>query len=112
MARIKRDVAELRRRAINSLVLAVEVFNRPYDTGRAEAVLILLHHSFEMLLKAAIKNRTGTVFDKESKYSYSFDKCLEVAQGRLGMISADERTTLLCEDSEERTVRGAARARG
>jgi len=52
MARIKREAAELRKRAINSLVLAIELFNRPHDLGRSEAVLILLHHAFEMLLKA------------------------------------------------------------
>ncbi|MCL4553394.1 MAG: hypothetical protein M1305_07600 [Candidatus Marsarchaeota archaeon] len=94
MARLKRGVLELRKRAIDSLVLAIELFNRPYDNGRAEAVLIHLHHAFEMLLKAGILDRTGTVHVKGGKYTYSFGQCLEKALAELKLISADERTTL------------------
>ena len=94
MPRIKREVAELRTRAIDSLVLGIELFNRPHDRGRAEAVLILLHHAFEMLLKAIIKDRTGTVHTEGEKYTYGFDKCLDVMQNALDMISVDERMAL------------------
>ena len=94
MPRVKREVAELRARAINSLVLGIELFNRPHEGGRAEAVLILLHHAFEMLLKAVIKDRTGVVHAEGDKYTYGFDKCLEVMQNELSTISADERITL------------------
>jgi len=44
MPKAKRDVAELKKRAINSLVLGIELFNRPHNQGRAEGVLIFLHH--------------------------------------------------------------------
>lgn len=94
MPRTKRDVAELKKRAVNSLVLGIELFNRPHERGRAEAVLILLHHAFEMLLKATIKDQTGTVHAKGGQYTYGFDKCLEVAQNQIKLISADERATL------------------
>jgi len=94
MPKAKRDVAELKKRAINSLVLGIELFNRPHDQGRSESVLILLHHAFEMLLKAIIKDRTGTVHAKGERYSFGFDKCLEVAQNEIKVISVDERTTL------------------
>ncbi|BCV22766.1 DUF3644 domain-containing protein [Moorella sp. Hama-1] len=94
MPRIKRDVVELKKRAINSLVLAIELFNRPHDQGRAEGVLILLHHAFEMLLKAIIKQRKGTIHEKGEKYTYTFDKCLEIAQNEIEVISTDERSTL------------------
>jgi uncharacterized protein YutE (UPF0331/DUF86 family) len=94
MPREKRDVKELKERAINSLVLAIELFNRPHENARSEATLILLHHSFEMLLKAIIKNKNGTVYAKGEKYSYGFDKCLEVALSELKIISKDERSTL------------------
>ena len=94
MPRIKREVAELRTRAIDSLVLGIELFNRPHDRGRAEAVLILLHHALEMLLKAIIKDRTGTVHTEGEKYTYGFDKCLDVMQNALDMISVDERMAL------------------
>ena len=96
----KTDILALRVRAINSLVLAIEIFNRPHENGRAEAVLILLHHSFEMLLKAYIAKRTGTVFSKDQRYSYSFDVCLELAQNKLKGISADHRMTLSMLDAQ------------
>lgn len=104
MPKTKRDVAELKTRALNSLILAIELFNRPHDAGRPEAVLILLHHSFEMLLKALIKNRTGSVHDKGEKYSYSFDRCLETAQKDLGALTADERATLSILDAHRDTA--------
>ena len=93
MPKTKRDVAELKKRAINSLVLGIELFNRPHDQGRAEGVLIFLHHAFEMLLKAVIKDRTGTVHTKGEKYSYGFDKCLQVAQDKIRVISSDAEET-------------------
>lgn len=104
MPKAKRDVAELKKRAINSLVLGMELFNRPYDQGRAEGVLILLHHAFEMLLKAIIKDRTGTVHAKGEKYSFGFDKCLEVAQNGIKVISVDERATLSILDAHRDTA--------
>lgn len=104
MPRIKREVAELKKRAINSLVLGIELFNRPHDQGRCEGVLILLHHAFEMLLKALIKERTGTIHTAGEKYSFSFDKCLEVAQKEIKVLSADERATLSILDAHRDTA--------
>lgn len=104
MPKAKRDVAELKKRAINSLVLGIELFNRPHDQGRSESVLILLHHAFEMLLKAIIKDRTGTVHAKGEKYSFGFDKCLEVAQNGIKVITADERATLSILDAHRDTA--------
>jgi hypothetical protein len=103
MSLTKRDVAELEKRAINSLVLAIELFNRPNDQGRVEGVFIFLHHAFEMLLKAIIKDKTGTVHAKGEKYTYGFDKCLEVAQSELQAITPDERTTLSILDANRDT---------
>ena len=94
MPRVKREVAELRTRAVDSLVLGIEIFNRPHKRGRTEAVLILLHHACEMLLKAVITDQTGVIHAKGQKYTYGFDKCLEIMQNELSMISADERMTL------------------
>lgn len=64
MPREKRDVKELKQRAIHSLVLAIELFNRPHENGRPEGTLILLHHAFEMLLKAIIKDKKGQSMPK------------------------------------------------
>lgn len=104
MPQCKRDVQELKSRAIHSLVLAIEIFNRPHDQGRSEAVLIFLHHAFEMLLKAIIKEKTGTVHAKGEKYSYGFDKCLEVAQNEIHTLSVDERATLSILDAHRDTA--------
>lgn len=104
MPRCKRGVVELRKRAINSLVLAIELFNRPHDSGRSEGVLIFLHHSFELLLKAIILNKTGTIHEKRAKYSYGFDKCLEILRNILQAISIDERTTLSILDAHRDTA--------
>jgi len=103
MPRAKRDVAELKKRAINSLVLGIELFNRPHEQGRAEGVLIFLHHSFEMLLKAIIKDKTGTIHANGEKYTYGFDKCLTVAQAEIKVISADERASLSILDAHRDT---------
>lgn len=100
----KRDVKELYTRAISSLVLGIEIFNRPHSIGRVEAVLILLHHAFEMVLKAIIKDRTGKVHDKGQKYSYHFDKCLEISQNELHIISTDERLMLSVLDAHRDTA--------
>ena len=51
---MKTEVRLLRARGIESLVLSIELFNRPSDAGRTHGVLILLDHAFEMLFKAAI----------------------------------------------------------
>lgn len=104
MPREKRDVKELKERSINSLVLAIELFNRPHENARSEATLILLHHSFEMLLKDIIKKETGTVHARDDKYSYGFDKCLEVAQSEIKVISKDERATLSILDAHRDTA--------
>lgn len=93
MPRLKTEVRELKTRATNSLILAIELFNRPSECGRCEGVLILLHHAFEMLLKAMIKHRTGSVHEPGAKYTYGFDKCLAVAVNAK-LITQDERSSL------------------
>ncbi len=56
---MRREARHLFTRGVDSLVLAVEHFNRPHDRGRTETVLILADHAFEMLLKSAIIHRGG-----------------------------------------------------
>jgi len=44
-------------KSIESLILAIELFNRPSPTARTHAVLMLLDHAVEMLMKAALLTR-------------------------------------------------------
>jgi len=67
---VKREVRLLLKKAVNSLILSVDHFNRTWDTGRVEATLIMLDHSFEMLLKAAILHRGGQIREPYAKETY------------------------------------------
>lgn len=76
---MKREVRLLKSKALASLTLSVEHFNRPWDLGRGDAVLILLDHSFEMLLKAAILHRGGRIREPREKNTIGFDACVRRA---------------------------------
>ena len=48
--------------AVESLTLAIELFNRPSPVGREYATVMMAAHSFEMLLKAVIyENRKRSI---------------------------------------------------
>lgn len=76
---MKREARMLLAKAIDSLINAIECFNKTSDTGRHTSVLILLNHGFEMLIKASIVARNGSIIDKSEDKSHSFDKCLRKA---------------------------------
>lgn len=76
---MKRESRLLFTKAVDSLVLSIEHYNRPWDRGRVNAVLILLDHSFEMLLKAAILHRGGAIRKPGEKLTLGFDECLRKA---------------------------------
>jgi len=72
------EYEDYKKTAIDSLRTAVELFNRPFDAGRTEAVLILLDHSFEQLLKAAILRRGGNIRrDDGSGQTISNETCIK-----------------------------------
>jgi hypothetical protein len=73
---VKRESRLLLTKAADSLILGIEHFNRPWDRGRIDAVLILLDHAFEMLLKAAILHRGGAIRKPREKQTIGFDECL------------------------------------
>jgi hypothetical protein len=100
MPRLKKNVSPLLDRAIESLTLSIELFNRPVETARHHGVLILLQHAFEMLLKASILQRTGSIHDREQRYTYGFDKCLSVATQDIRILEPDERATLSILDAQ------------
>lgn len=100
MPSLKKNVAPLLNRAVESLTLGIELFNRPSETARSHGVLIFLQHSFEMLLKASILQRTGCIHEKQHQYTYGFDKCLTVAMRDLGLLKSDQRDTLSILDAQ------------
>ena len=73
---MKKEVKILRKKAVESLVLSVEHFNRPTDAGRVHAVLMFMDHAFEMLFKAAILHRGGRIRDRRSEQTIGFDACV------------------------------------
>jgi len=83
-------------RAQDSVILSIEIFNRPYESGRKEAFLMLLDHAFEMLLKAVIFERTGRIRAKRTKYSYGFEKCVNICltDSRAKVLDPDSALTL------------------
>lgn len=78
---MKRRTRKLRTTALESLTLAVEVFNRPSPTARTQGVLLNLQHAFEMLSKAIVWEDRGSIQDRGSGYAYSFKKCLAIVRG-------------------------------
>jgi hypothetical protein len=86
---MKRRTRLLKRTAIESLTLAVEIFNRPSPTARTQGVLLPLQHSFEMLFKAIIWEERGQIQPKSGGNSYTHRECLGVLRG-MGKLSEDE----------------------
>lgn len=74
-----REVRRLAERACDSLVLCVELFNRPSDRGRTDGVLIMMDRSVELLLKAAIIHRGGGIWRTGDKETIDFEKAIRVA---------------------------------
>ena len=73
---MKKEVRLLKAKATASLLLSIEHFNRPWDVGRSDAVLIMLDHSFEMLLKCSILHRGGRIREPREKNTIGFDACI------------------------------------
>ncbi len=93
---MKREARLLLNKALDSLTLSIEFFNRPQDKGRSTATLILLDHSFEMLLKSAILHRNGRIWHKRGNNSIGFDECVRVglSNGDVKFLT-DEQVLLL-----------------
>ena len=73
---MKSEARILLSKATDSVLLAIEHFNRPWDRGRHEAVLVLLDRSFELLLKSVIVHRNGKIREPRAKETIGFDACV------------------------------------
>lgn len=93
---MKREAKMLLGKAIDSLLLAIEVFNRPHETGRATATLILLDHSFEMLLKASILHKGGKIREPRARQTIGFDACVRcgVSNAKVKFLSDEQALTV------------------
>jgi hypothetical protein len=89
---MKKEARLLLGKAIDSLVLSIEVFNRPSDRGRVSTVLILLDHAFEMFLKASILHKGGKIRRPREKQTIGFDECIRKAfsDGQIRFLSEEE----------------------
>lgn len=93
---MKREAQILLSKALDSLTLSIELFNRPNDRGRVQGVLIFLDHSFEMLLKAAIVHRDGDIRESSANQTIGFDSCVRKAlsDGDLRFLANEQALTL------------------
>ncbi|WP_448005457.1 DUF3644 domain-containing protein [Agromyces bauzanensis] len=80
--------------AVESLTLAIELFNRPSPIARDHAVPMFLGHAFEMLLKSIIFQARGTVRDKGDELTHSLGRCIGIAADDLVVLTKDERALL------------------
>ena len=76
--KLRREVSLYHERALSSMRLAMEHFNRPYDDGRPEAVLHFALHAHEMLAKAILLNRGRRIQERRESKTISFGKCLNL----------------------------------
>jgi hypothetical protein len=73
---MNKETRQLTKKAVNSLILCIDHFNRPWDRGRTEAVLLLLDHAFEMLLKAGIRHKGEKIRIPRAKRTISLKDCI------------------------------------
>jgi hypothetical protein len=76
---MKREAKILLGKSVGSLIVSIDSFNCPWETGRVENFLIMLDHAFEMLLKAAIVHRNGRIKERNEKHTLGFDACVRKA---------------------------------
>ncbi len=91
---MRKEVKFLRAKAVESLVLSIELFNRPSDAGRTHGVLIFLDHAFEMLFKAAILHRGGRIREPRAKQTIGFDASVRKALSDAKLKCLDDNQAL------------------
>ena len=93
---MKREATLLLDKACDALVLSIELFNRPHDRGRVTGTLIQLDHGFEMLMKAAILHRGGSIRERRAKETIGFDACVRrsLSNGSISYMSKEQALVL------------------
>lgn len=88
--RVKRRTHQLKKSAVESLCVAIELFNRPSQVARDQSVMLMLAHSFEMLLKAIIFEKRDRIRDKGEQYTYKFGRCINIVHSELKVLDAGD----------------------
>lgn len=93
---MRREANLLLEKACDSLVLSIELFNRPNDRGRVNSTLIQLDHAFEMLLKAALLHKGGRIREKRARETIGFDACVRraLSDGKLKFLNEEQALVL------------------
>lgn len=91
---MRKEAKLLKEKAVNSLLLSIDHFNRVSDLGRFEAVLIFLDHSFEMFLKAAILKKGGRIRDPRQKDTIGFDRAVRKALSDTKFLTEEQALVL------------------
>ncbi len=91
---MKKEARLLKAKAVASLLLSIDHFNRLSDIGRVESVLILMDHSFEMLLKASILDKGGRIREPRQVNTIGFDACVRRGLSSEGFLSQDQALVL------------------
>lgn len=93
---MKREARVLLEKAVDSLVLSIEHFNRPWDRGREEVVLILLDRSFELILKGAIVHRGGRIRERRAKETIGLERCVRkcLTESNVKCLDEDQALTI------------------
>lgn len=86
--KVKRRTQQLKKSAIESLCVAIELFNRPSEVARDQSVMLMLAHSFEMLLKAIIFQHRSTIRERGEQYTYKFGRCINITHSELKLLEA------------------------
>lgn len=87
---MKREPRVLLTKATDSMLLAIEHFNRPWDRGRPEAVLLLLDRAIELLLKAVIIHKGGRIREPRAKETIGFKACVRKCTSDVQVRCLDE----------------------
>lgn len=94
---MRREARQLLDKAGDSLLLAIEVFNRPHERGRLTTTLILMDHAFEMLLKAALLHRGGSIREKgRENQTIGFSLCVRraLSDSKVAFLTEEQSITL------------------
>lgn len=93
---MKRKAKILLEKATESTLLSIEHFNRPWDKGRTEAVLIFLDRGFELLMKAIILYKGSKIRESRQNETIGFNKCLRklLSEEKCKTLTEEEALTL------------------